>query len=93
MKITKLKLYTVVPRWQFLKIETDEGYWDWGEPVVEGRAGVVRAAVKELERYLIGKDPMDIEDIWQVLYRGAFYRGGPEVMSAIAGIDQALWDI
>ena len=50
MKITKLKLYTVVPRWQFLKIETDEGYWGWGEPVVEGRAGVVRAAVKELER-------------------------------------------
>ena len=93
MKITKLKLYTVVPRWQFLKIESDEGYWGWGEPVVEGRAGVVRAAVKELERYLIGKDPMDIEDIWQVLYRGAFYRGGPEVMSAIAGIDQALWDI
>lgn len=92
MKITKLKLYTVVPRWQFLKIETDEGYWGWGEPVVEGRAGVVRAAVKELERYLIGKDPMDIEDIWQVLYRGAFYRGGPEVMSAIAGIDQALWE-
>ena len=93
MKITNLKLYTVVPRWQFLKIETSEGICGWGEPVVEGRAAVVRTAVNEMRDYLIGKDPMDIEDIWQVLYRGGFYRGGPEVMSAISGIDQALWDI
>lgn len=93
MKITNLKLYTVVPRWQFLKIETSEGICGWGEPVVEGRAVVVRAAVNEMREYLIGKDPMDIEDIWQILYRGGFYRGGPEVMSAISGIDQALWDI
>ena len=93
MKITALKLYKVPPRWLFLKVETDEGITGWGEPVVEGRADTVKTAVEEFEAYLIGKDPMQIEDHWQVMYRGGFYRGGPEVMSAIAGIDQALWDI
>lgn len=93
MKITKLTLYKVPPRWLFLKIDTDEGLSGWGEPVVEGHADTVRTAVKEFEEYLIGKDPMLIEDHWQVMYRTGFYRGGPEGMSAIAGIDQALWDI
>ncbi len=93
MKITALKLYTVKPRWLFLKIETDSGLCGWGEPVVEGRAASVKAAVEELSDYLIGKDPLRIEDHWQVLYRAGFYRGGPVLMSAIAGIDQALWDI
>lgn len=93
MKITKVKLYQVPPRWLFLKIETDEGIVGWGEPVIEGRAKTVKAAVEELSSYIIGKDPMNIEDLWQVLYRGGFYRGGPILMSALAGIDQALWDI
>ena len=77
----------------FLKIETDEGITGWGEPIVEGRADTVRAAVQEFEGLLIGKDPMNIEDHWQAMYRGGFYRGGPVMMSAISGIDQALWDI
>ncbi len=93
MKITNMKLYKVPPRWLFLKIETDEGISGWGEPVIEGRAATVRAAVEELKEYLIGKNPLNIEDHWQVMYRGGFYRGGPILMSAIAGIDQALWDI
>ena len=93
MKITGINLYIVPPRWLFLEMETDEGITGWGEPVIEGRAATVKAAVQELERYLIGSDPMKIEDIWQAMYRTGFYRGGPEVMSAIAGIDQALWDI
>ena len=93
MKITKLELFKVPPRWLFLKISTDQGICGWGEPVVEGKADTVRAAVREMEDYLIGSDPLKIEDIWQRLYRGAFYRGGPVLMSAIAGIDQALWDI
>ncbi len=93
MKITKLETFVVPPRWLFLKIETDEGLFGWGEPVIEGRAETVRAAVDELSDYLIGKDPLRIEDHWQVMYRGGFYRGGPIHMSAIAGIDQALWDI
>ena len=93
MKITKLTTFIVPPRWCFLKVETDEGVTGWGEPVVEGRAHTVAAAVEELSDYLIGKDPRNIEDIWTVLYRGGFYRGGAILMSAIAGIDQALWDI
>jgi galactonate dehydratase len=93
MKIKSYELFKVQPRWLFLKIETDEGISGWGEPVVEGRADTVAACVKELMEYLIGKDPMRIEDHWNVMYRGGFYRGGPILMSAIAGIDQALWDI
>jgi L-alanine-DL-glutamate epimerase-like enolase superfamily enzyme len=93
MKITKLTTYIVPPRWLFLKVETDEGIVGWGEPVVEGRALTVQAAVHELEDYLIGKDPFLIEDHWNVMYRGGFYRGGAIHMSAISGIDQALWDI
>lgn len=93
MKITTLKTFIVPPRWCFLKIETDEGISGWGEPVVEGRAHTVETAVQELADYLIGQDPMRIEDHWQVMYRGGFYRGGPILMSAIAGVDQALWDI
>ena len=93
MKITQIRLYSVAPRWLFLAIDTDEGITGWGEPVIEGRADSVEAAVKELSSYIIGRDPSRINDIWQTLYRGGFYRGGPILMSAIAGIDQALWDI
>ncbi len=93
MKITSYRLFQVSPRWLFLKIETDEGITGWGEPVIEGKAATVKMAVKELMENLIGKDPMNIEDHWNVMYRGSFYRGGPILMSAISGIDQALWDI
>ena len=93
MKIARIELFKVPPRWLFLKIAADDGLAGWGEPVVEGRADTVAAAVAELEFYLQGRDPDQIEDIWQVLYRGGFYRGGPVLMSAIAGIDQALWDL
>ncbi|BFO56253.1 MULTISPECIES: galactonate dehydratase [Comamonadaceae] len=93
MKITRLTTFLVPPRWCFLKIETDEGIDGWGEPVLEGRAQTVAAAVEELADYLVGKDPRNIEDHWTVLYRGGFYRGGGIHMSALAGIDQALWDI
>src|SRR3569623_2710444 len=93
MKLTKLSTFLVPPRWRFLKIETDEGVNGWGEPVVEGRAETVAACVAELADYLVGKDPDAIEDHWTVLYRGGFYRGGAVHMSALAGIDQALWDI
>ncbi|STR05332.1 D-galactonate dehydratase [Hafnia alvei] len=93
MKITKLTTYRLPPRWMFLKIETDEGIVGWGEPVIEGKAKSVEAAVHELGEFIIGQDPARINDIWQMLYRGSFYRGGPILMSAISGIDQALWDI
>jgi galactonate dehydratase len=93
MKISKYELFLVPPRWLFLKIETDEGITGWGEPVIEGKDATVKTAVDELMENLIGKNPMNIEDHWNMMYRSGFYRGGPILMSAIAGIDQALWDI
>ncbi|HLU92972.1 MAG TPA: galactonate dehydratase [Membranihabitans sp.] len=93
LRIENIVLYKVPPRWLFLKIETKGGLVGWGEPVIEGKAATVEACVHELSRYIIGRSAGDIEDIWQLLYRGGFYRGGPILMSAMAGIDQALWDI
>ena len=93
MIIRSLELFKVPPRWLFLKITTESGLSGWGEPVVEGRADTVEACVRELEPYLLGRSAGDIEDIWQVLYRGGFYRGGPVLTSAMSGIEQALWDI
>jgi len=93
MKITAISTFLVPPRWCFVRIDTDAGISGWGEPIVEGRAHTVAAAVDELSDYLIGKDPRFIEDHWNVMYRGGFYRGGPILMSALAGLDQALWDI
>lgn len=94
-KIVDYELYFVQPRWLFLKLVTDEGIIGWGEPILEGRAKTVAKAVEELiEKYVMNFDNIDnIEDIWQMLYRGGFYRGGPILMSALSGIDQALWDI
>nr|WP_202897341.1 galactonate dehydratase [Actinopolymorpha pittospori] len=85
--------YLVAPRWCFLRIDTDEGITGWGEPIVEGRAHTVATAVDEMADYLVGQDPLRIEEHWQVLSKGGFYRGGPVLSSAVAGIDQALWDI
>ena len=93
MKIASLELFKVPPRWLFLKVSTDEGIAGWGEPIVEGRAQTVRAAVEELSGYLVGREAFRIEDHFQVLYRGGFYRGGPILTSALSGIEQALWDI
>jgi galactonate dehydratase len=93
MRITGHELFLVPPRWLFLRIDTDAGISGWGEPIIEGKAVTVRAAVTELMEQLTGKGALPIEDHWQSMYRGGFYRGGPILMSAIAGIDQALWDI
>ncbi len=93
MKIIRISTYRVPPRWMFVKIETDEGISGWGEAVIEGRARTVETAVREFARDLVGLDPAHINDHWQMMYRGNFYRGGAILMSAIAGIDQALWDI
>jgi len=91
--ISRIETFMVPPRWLFVRVETDDGVIGWGEPVVEGRAATVRTAVEELAELLIGADPLRIEDHWQVLSKGGFYRGGPVLSSAVAGLDQALWDI
>jgi galactonate dehydratase len=93
MKITSLKTFLVPPRWLFLKVETDSGIAGWGEPVLEGHAETLAAKICEFSDFVVGLDPRRIEDVWQLLYRNGCYRGGPVLMSALSGIDMALWDI
>jgi len=95
MNIVDYELFAVPPRWLFLRVETADGSVGWGEPSLEGRTHTVRSALEELMEtcILVAKDPFAVEDIWQTLYRGGFYRGGPVLVSAIAGIDQVLWDL
>src|SRR5579872_6346607 len=93
LKVTRLETFQVKPRWMFLKVHTNAGIVGYGEPITEGRALTCREAVKEIEPYLIGKDPRRVAHHWQAIYRHSFYRGGPILTSALSGIDQALWDI
>ncbi|MCP5112582.1 MAG: galactonate dehydratase, partial [bacterium] len=93
LSITRLELYQVKPRWTFLKVHTNAGITGLGEPIVESRGRTVMAAVREIEPYLIGKDPRRVAHHWQAIYRHAFYRGGPVLTSALSGVDMALWDI
>jgi galactonate dehydratase len=93
IKITKVETMLVKPRWIFLKIHTNAGITGLGEPLLEGRALTCAEAIKEVESYLVGKDPRAVTHHWQAIYRHAFYRGGPILTSALSGIDQALWDI
>ncbi len=93
IRITGMETLLVKPRWLFLKIHTSAGITGLGEPITEGRARTCAEAVKEIEPYLIGKDPRAVTHHWQAIYRHAFYRGGPILTSALSGIDQALWDL
>jgi galactonate dehydratase len=94
IKITRLELIPVHrTRSVFLKVHTDAGIVGLGEPSLEGWSPTVQEAVREMEPYLLGKDPRQPVHHWQALYRHAFYRGGPVLTSALSGIDMALWDI
>ena len=93
MRIAAIEQFFPQPRTRLVKISTDNGLVGWGETTLEGKPKSVHAAVEELAEYLIGKDPLRIEHHWQHIYRSAFYRGGNVLMTALSGIDQALWDI
>ena len=94
LRVTRLETFLVQPRWLFLKVHTNvAGLVGLGEPIVEGRAETVATAIKEIEPYLVGKDPRQVVHHWQAIYRHAFYRGGPVLTSALSGVDMALWDI
>lgn len=97
MKITRIQPFicnAYRTNWVFVKVFTDEaGLWGTGEATLEYKEHTIIAALNDLERDLIGKDPRDIEAIWHASYRDAYWRGGPVLMSAISAIDIALWDI
>ena len=93
MKIAKIEQFFPRRRTRLVKITTDNGIAGWGETTLEGKPKSTVVAVEELSDYLIGKDPLRIEHHWQHIYRSAFYRGGNILMTALSGIDQALWDI
>jgi galactonate dehydratase len=91
--IGRIETFYVPPRWLFVRVETEDGAVGWGEPSLEGHAEAVDGALEALKDRFIGHDANRIEDIWQIAYRGGFYRGGPVLMSALAGLEQALWDL
>lgn len=91
--IDRIECFAVRPRWLFVRIETAQGAVGWGEATLEGHVESVMGAIDAARDRLIGHDPDRIEDAWQMLHRLGFYRGGPVLLSAISGIDQALWDI
>ena len=93
MTIDRIESFFVPPRWLFVRVETADGAVGWGEASLEGYAEAVDGALEALRDRFIGHDPRRIEDIWQIAYRGGFYRGGPVLMSALAGLEQALWDL
>ena len=93
MKIARIDQFFPRPRIRLVKITTDTGLIGWGETTLEGKAHSTTAAVAELAEYFVGRDPLRIEHHWQHVYRSAFFRSGPTLMSALSGIDQALWDI
>ena len=92
-RIVKIETFAVPPRWLFVRVETHDGAVGWGEASLEGHAEAVDGAFASLRERFIGANADNIEDIWQVAYRGGFYRGGPVLMSALSGLDQALWDL
>nr|WP_294171941.1 galactonate dehydratase [uncultured Sphingomonas sp.] len=93
LKIARIETFLVPPRWVFVCVETADGASGWGEASLEGHGEAVLGAFEALRDRFIGHDGRRIEDIWQIAYRGGFYRGGPVLMSALAGFEQALWDL
>ncbi len=92
-KIAKIETFAVPPRWLFVRVETSDGLIGWGEASLEGHSEAVGGAYASLRDRFLGFDADRIEDVWQTAYRLGFYRGGPVLMSALSGLDQALWDI
>ncbi|WP_443750274.1 galactonate dehydratase [Asticcacaulis solisilvae] len=91
--LTRIETFAVPPRWLFVRVETADGAVGWGEASLEGHTEAVEATFAEIRERFIGQDSSRIEDMWQTFYRLGFYRGGPVLMSALSGFDQALWDL
>lgn len=97
MKITRVSTLIVnanIRNWIFVKVDTDQaGLWGWGEATLEWKTRSVVGAVEDFSRLLVGEDPLRIEHLYQMMVRQPFWKVGVEGMTAISGIEQALWDI
>ena len=92
LKISDIKVYKVKPRWIFVKVLTDEGIAGWGEMISGTKTETVVAGANEMGKKLIGRNPFEIERLWQEMHR-SFFRGGPINGTIISGLEMALWDI
>ncbi|KAG0128060.1 mandelate racemase/muconate lactonizing enzyme family protein [Tuber indicum] len=92
-KITSIEYFRVLPRWLFVKVASEDGQYGWGESTLEGHTEAIEGSLDELIGRFLGYEADDIEHIWQTAWRLGFYRGGAVFMSAISGIDIALWDL
>ncbi|MBX3049959.1 MAG: galactonate dehydratase [Caldilineaceae bacterium] len=96
MRITEVRTiisWAGLRNWVFVQVRTDTGLYGWGEGTLEGKERTVEQAIQTLSETLIGQDPLTVEHNWQILYRHGFWRGGVVLNSALAALDQALWDI
>ncbi len=96
MKVTDIKTFVVDcfrTNWVFVKVYTDEGICGVGEATLEYKEKALFGAVEHIKEYLVGENPLDIEKHWHMIYRDAYWRGGPVLMSALSAVETALWDI
>ena len=92
-RIERVETFQVPPRWLLIKVTTSDGAAGWGECIVPKRVRAVIGAVADLTEVIVGRDARRIEDLWQRMIKGGFFRGGPVLATATAGIEQALWDL
>lgn len=96
MKISDVKAYTLDAyrtNWTFIKVETDEGLYGWGEASLGTREKALEGCVEDMKRMVVGRNPLEIEKMWFEVYRDSYWKGGPVMMSALSGIEIAMWDI
>ena len=96
MKISGIKTFVVHcfrTNWVFVKVETDEGLYGWGEASLGTREHALEGCVDDMKRMVVGRNPIDIEKMWFEVYRDSYWKGGPVMMSALSGIEIACWDI
>lgn len=96
MKITNIKAYTMDSfrmNWNFVKVETDDGIYGWGEASLGTNEMALEGMVQDLKRLIIGRNPFETEKMMFEVYRDIYWKGGPVFMSALSAIEMACWDI
>ena len=96
MKITKIQPHIVFGGWRnwvFVEVQTDEGLTGYGEATLEGKEQAVVGAVEDFSRYLLGKDPRQVELHWATMYRDSYWRKGAVLTTALGALEIAMWDI